>query len=83
MGAGHDRPGEGVVSEIADALLAGKRVEVNMKITGAELTAARLAEEARLAERDARQRRLLVALWNAAWWIKLDIECREEGYRNP
>ena len=71
------------MSEIADALLAGKTVEVDLSITGAELKAARLAYEAALAERDARQRRLLVALWNAAWWIQLDIECREEAYRNP
>ncbi len=71
------------MSEIAGALLTGKTVEASFSMTGAELRAARLAEEARLAERDARQRRLLVALWNAALWIKLDIECREESYRSP
>ncbi|MYE01640.1 MAG: hypothetical protein F4Y03_10240 [Alphaproteobacteria bacterium] len=68
---------------IADALKEGKSVQVNMSITGAQLKAGIEAAEARELERDRRQRRLLVALWNAAWWIQLDIECREEAYRNP
>ena len=67
------------MSEIVDALLAGKTVEASMTITGAELTAARLAEEARLAERDARQRRLLAALHRAAQTVRTDLECLEHS----